>query len=175
MKRLVTDAPLLFYVFLLIMGCSKKQKESFDVSETYNRTMEDTAQIMVIIEDDTMKIQEIGISPKTSESSPEEKSEQLSPIPQTDTDDVLSSSSQRGLYVLQVASFEKKEDAEILARRLTKKGYPAYIEPVESPTTRLKGFYYRVRIGFFQDIKEADTFGKKLKEKEKLEYWVDRR
>src|SRR5205085_44399 len=55
-------------------------------------------------------------------------------------------------FAVQVAAYKDRNDAELLAKRLTGKGYPAFVmAPVKGAPTAL----YRVRIGKYKDQHDA--------------------
>lgn len=60
-------------------------------------------------------------------------------------------------YFVQVAAVSKQEDADSLVDALKKKDYTAFVAPV-SATDKL----YRVQVGPFSDIKDAETMRAKL-------------
>ena len=72
-------------------------------------------------------------------------------------------------YTLQVGAFQDKEQAKKIANKLKKKGYPAYIVSSNMP---VKGMWHRVRVGHFQDLKEAKKFGLTIEMKERLHTYV---
>lgn len=61
-----------------------------------------------------------------------------------------------GAFVLQVAAFQRQDDALTIAGSLQRKHYAAY---VQTPT---KDKYYRVQVGPFKDQKSADAAKKGL-------------
>jgi cell division septation protein DedD len=69
-------------------------------------------------------------------------------------------------YVVQVAAVRQRAEATSIARRLSGKGYPAFV------TTSGKNF--RVRVGKYGDRREADTVASRLKREERFEPWVTR-
>ncbi|MEW6145207.1 MAG: SPOR domain-containing protein [Thermodesulfobacteriota bacterium] len=69
----------------------------------------------------------------------------------------------RGKFTVQVASYREKQDAYVLADRLTRKGYQAFVSEANLPG---KGKWYRVRVGRFGTRKEASSFGESLKRNE---------
>ena len=75
----------------------------------------------------------------------------------------------RSGYAVQVAAVKAKGEAESIAKRLSGKGYAAY---VESPKGSQKMF--RVRVGTFKTRSEATTIANKLKKEEKFNPWVTR-
>lgn len=60
-----------------------------------------------------------------------------------------------GTYYVQVAAVSKQEDAEALVDALKKKQYAAF-------STALSDKLYRIQVGPFSDIKEAETIRTKL-------------
>ncbi|PLX97407.1 MAG: hypothetical protein C0621_00060 [Desulfuromonas sp.] len=70
-----------------------------------------------------------------------------------------------GLYLVQVASFGRDEDAEHLCARLRTKGISAYREKID---LQEKGLWYRVYSGPFASKAEANVLAARLKKEEKL-------
>jgi cell division septation protein DedD len=64
-------------------------------------------------------------------------------------------------FTIQVASFQDKSRAEIVANDLKQKGYQPVISPKELPD---KGTWYRVFVGDFATEEEAKSLLGKLKE-----------
>lgn len=60
-------------------------------------------------------------------------------------------------YLVQVAAVSKPDDAEALVEALKKKQYPAFVAS-NSTTDKL----YRVQVGPFGDIKEAEAMRTRL-------------
>lgn len=81
--------------------------------------------------------------------------------------------SESGRYVVQVAIFKSKRQAANLVEKLANSGYPAYVAEVESPVPDLSGTYQRVRIGRFQTITEARSFGDNTLKPNGYDFWVD--
>lgn len=74
-------------------------------------------------------------------------------------------------YVVQVASFQNKKLAEAYANNLRKRGYNAFVE--KAFVEWKGGDWYRVRIGFFDSMEQANKVASKLKREEKLErIWI---
>ena len=67
-------------------------------------------------------------------------------------------------FTIQVASFQDKARAEIVANGLKQKGYQPAISPKELPE---KGTWYRVFVGDFDREEEAKSLLDKLKEDHK--------
>jgi cell division septation protein DedD len=72
-------------------------------------------------------------------------------------------------YAVQVASFPTKNNAEILAGKLRKKGYEAYVVSQQIPQ---RGRWYRVRIGHYPDRAEAISVSNRIKRSEKFDSFV---
>ena len=70
-------------------------------------------------------------------------------------------------HVLQVQAFPTRAAAEALAGRLKGKGYPAFVA-INSANERGK---YRVRVGKYATIREADAISRRLKQEEHFEPW----
>jgi cell division protein FtsN len=75
-----------------------------------------------------------------------------------------------GTYTLQLASLERKSQAEKYTNSLLDRGYPAYFYEAD-----IKGkTYYRVRCGLFKTRKEAQAFATQLAEEENIKGYVTR-
>jgi cell division protein FtsN len=72
----------------------------------------------------------------------------------------------KGLYFVQIASFKEQERAEGLKGKLAKKGYAAQVLPTQ---VEGKGLWYRVRVGGYASLKEAQAIQKKIAVEEKFE------
>ena len=62
-------------------------------------------------------------------------------------------------FAIQLASFKKRSDAEILVNKLNSKGLNAYLKRSNVPG---KGYWNRVRIGGFETRSEAEKYKKNL-------------
>jgi DedD protein len=73
-------------------------------------------------------------------------------------------------YAVQIAALNVRTEAEAIARRLTSKGYAAYVltPPRGTPTV------YRVRIGKFPTRREAESIAARLKKEEQFNPFVTR-
>lgn len=75
----------------------------------------------------------------------------------------------RNGYAVQVAAVNARGEADTIVKRLTGKGYAAYVEvPKGSANT------FRVRVGTFKTRREAQVVADKLKKEEKFKPWVTR-
>jgi cell division septation protein DedD len=69
-------------------------------------------------------------------------------------------------FVVQVAATRQRAEAERIAARLSGKGYPAFV------TTA--GANFRVRIGKFDDRRQAETVAGRLEREEQFKPWITR-
>ncbi len=75
-------------------------------------------------------------------------------------------------YTLQVASVKKREDAERFGRELSKKGFFTYVEEKDLGD---KGLWYRVKLGGFPTMAEANSMKARLKDEHQLDSFVVRK
>ena len=73
-------------------------------------------------------------------------------------------------YAVQVAAVNVRSDADAIAKRLTSKGYAAYVQEPPNGT----GTIFRVRVGTFKTRREADAVAAKLQKEEQFKPWVTR-
>ena len=73
-------------------------------------------------------------------------------------------------YAVQVAALNVRSEADAIAKRLSSKGYAAY---VQVPTSG-SGSVFRVRVGTFKTRREAETVAAKLHKEEQFTPWVTR-
>ena len=73
-----------------------------------------------------------------------------------------------GLKV-QVAAVRKRAEADVIASRLKKRGYDAYVVEPDSATRM-----FRVRVGSYTDPAEAERVADRLRREEKLKPWIIR-
>jgi cell division septation protein DedD len=69
-------------------------------------------------------------------------------------------------FVVQVAAVRQRAQADTIARRLSGKGYPAFVT--------IAGANFRVRVGKFNDRREAETVAARLQREEQFKPWVTR-
>lgn len=69
-------------------------------------------------------------------------------------------------YFVQVASFQEEATAEGLKKRLAQKGYPVHVVPVQIAKM---GLWYRVRLGAFATLQEAQAAQKHISAEEHIE------
>jgi cell division septation protein DedD len=73
-------------------------------------------------------------------------------------------------YAVQIAAVNERGEADAMAKRLSSKGYAAYVLAPAAGTPSM----YRVRIGKFPTKREADTMAAKLQKEEQFRPWVTR-
>ena len=73
-------------------------------------------------------------------------------------------------YAVQIAALNVRSEADAIAKRLTSKGYSAYVlaPPNGSPSV------FRVRVGKFPTRREAESVAAKLQKEEQFKPWVTR-
>jgi DedD protein len=69
-------------------------------------------------------------------------------------------------FVVQVAAVRQRAEANTIARRLSGKGYPAFV------TT--SGVNFRVRVGKFNERREAELVAGRLEREEQFKPWITR-
>ena len=67
---------------------------------------------------------------------------------------------------MQVAAVRRRAEADTIARRLSGKGYPAFVT--------IAGANFRVRVGKFDDRREAETVAARLQREEQFKPWITR-
>ena len=70
---------------------------------------------------------------------------------------------------MQVAAVNARGEADAIVKRLSGKGYAAYVEMPKG-----NAWMFRVRVGTFKTRREAQTVADKLKKEEKFKPWVTR-
>jgi cell division septation protein DedD len=73
-------------------------------------------------------------------------------------------------FAIQLAALGKRDEADGIARRLTTKGYPAYVITPDSGGPNV----FRVRVGKFKDRKEAESIAARLQKEEQFNPWIVR-
>ena len=72
-------------------------------------------------------------------------------------------------WTVQVAALNVRTEAEAIARRMTSKGYPAYVVPSPDGTS-----VFRVRVGKFSTRHDAETLKSRLEREEQFKPWITR-
>lgn len=73
-------------------------------------------------------------------------------------------------FVVQVAAFNVRSEADAAAQKLTSKGYSAYVQSPSNGATSV----FRVRVGAFKTRREAESIAAKLEKEEQIKPWVTR-
>jgi DedD protein len=71
-------------------------------------------------------------------------------------------------YTVQVAAVDGRAEADTMARRLSGKGYDAYVEQQKGNGK------FRIRVGSFKTRRDAQLIADRLKKEEKFKPWVTR-
>jgi cell division septation protein DedD len=72
--------------------------------------------------------------------------------------------------VVQVAAVRERGEADAMARRLTAKGYPAFVTSPSTGPARV----FRVRVGKYNDRSEAESVASRLEKEEQFKPWITR-
>jgi len=73
-------------------------------------------------------------------------------------------------YAVQIAALNVRSEADAIARRLSSKGYQAYVLAPPSGTPSV----YRVRVGKFPTRREAESMAARLQREEQFKPWITR-
>ena len=73
-------------------------------------------------------------------------------------------------FAIQLAALAKREEAESIVRRLTTKGYSAYLIATAAGAPSV----FRVRVGKFKDRREAESVSARLQKEEQFKPWIVR-
>lgn len=87
-----------------------------------------------------------------------------SPIPE------IAASDEKGLYSLQVGSFQTRREATQMVRKLERAGHEVFVVSVNMPERG--GVWYRVRVGPFLSKKEAWDYKKQFEDQERIPAFV---
>ncbi|MBD3321634.1 MAG: hypothetical protein GF350_11120 [Chitinivibrionales bacterium] len=150
---------------IAVQGCGKKEKDMEENNEFAAPQVEQQAEDADIFD-------EFYDETKTDDAA--ETEETFSTTSQSaEYSDVRFSES--GRYVVQVSCVASPALADNLAGKLTDRGFPAYTAEVSNPTPELTGTYYRVRVGGFDGVSQAKSFGENKLAPLGYNYWVDNR
>jgi cell division protein FtsN len=106
---------------------------------------------------------------KKSKTTTEKKAKAKAQLPSPSTtkaEEDTKTPGEKKLYFVQIASFREKAKAEALKDRLAKKGYKIQIIPVQIEGM---GLWYRVRLGGYTSLQEAQEFQKRVSFEENIE------
>ena len=71
---------------------------------------------------------------------------------------------------MQIAALNVRSEADAIAKRLSSKGYAAYVLTPANGTPAV----FRVRVGKFNTRREAETVAARLQKEEQFKPWVTR-
>jgi cell division septation protein DedD len=75
-----------------------------------------------------------------------------------------------GNFAVQVAALNVRSEADAMAKRLTSKGYSAYVLAAANGNPAV----FRVRIGSYKTRREAEAMAARLQKEEQIKPWVTR-
>jgi cell division protein FtsN len=137
-----------------------KKEEAAPVSEKKEEKMEFTFYETLTKKEGTEP--ETQKKEKTSKKTQEAKKP---PPPTTKAEKARKAPVEKELYFVQIASFREQATAEGLKDRLSKKGYKTQVIPVQLEGM---GLWYRVRLGGYKTVKEAEAAQQKISFEENL-------
>jgi cell division septation protein DedD len=73
-------------------------------------------------------------------------------------------------FTVQVAAVRERNEADTIVKRLTSKGYPAYVTTPAAGAPRV----YRVRVGTFDERRKAEAVAGRLEKEEQFKPWITR-
>jgi cell division septation protein DedD len=73
-------------------------------------------------------------------------------------------------FVVQVAAVKERSEADTIAKRLSSKGFPSFVSSPSAGAARV----YRVRVGKFNDRREAENVARRLEKEEQFKPWITR-
>jgi cell division septation protein DedD len=73
-------------------------------------------------------------------------------------------------FAVQIAALNVRSEADAIAKRLSSKGYAAYVLTPANGTPSV----FRVRVGKFNTRREAETVAARLQKEEQFKPWVTR-
>lgn len=73
-------------------------------------------------------------------------------------------------FVVQVAAVNDRQQADAIAGRLSRKGYPSFVTTSGSGTPRM----FRVRVGKYPERRKAQSIAARLEKEEQFKPWITR-
>lgn len=119
---------------------------------------------------------EPAVEPVTPSPAPvvERKEERVAPPPsppvRAEASAPASREPQGDGFVVQVASLRSRDEAEVIAQRLSSKGFPSFVTTPGSSGPRV----FRVRVGKYPNRGEAETIARRLEKEEQFKPWITR-
>ena len=144
--------PILIFCLVFALGCGGEEEPSSGVEQGPEMVSENLQHVQT----DSLRQDSLHIAPSP------DISEQVSvERPVVRQDPVFDPG---GRYLIQVGAYQNEASARRIMEDLKKMRYPAQV-------VAEKGVF-RVRIGFFKGISEAEALGKRLQQELGLDYWV---
>ncbi|HUI91329.1 MAG TPA: SPOR domain-containing protein [Chitinivibrionales bacterium] len=164
---LATAIALTLFLCFSIAGCAKKKPAEAKMPQTTQLSKQipgaDTSDVFKeFYSEDTAK--------KKAAAAPKKSAKQ-----ETFSTASAAEFSENGRYTVQVSCVKSQSFANSMVSKLKDKGYPAYVAEVQNPTPNLSGTFYRVRIGGFDKVANAKSFGENTLIANGYEYWVDKK
>ena len=113
---------------------------------------------------------EVTREPEITQKAPEPISEEAEAIPQEEPEIEIPVKEPGPKYVIQVASWERLEDAVWMADWMSSIGYDAWVETAYIPSKAME--YHRVRTGSFNYYNEAMEGAIRISKRIGSGYWV---
>ena len=73
-------------------------------------------------------------------------------------------------FVVQVAAVRSRGEADTIAKRLASKGFPSFVSTPSANAPRV----FRVRVGKYQNRREAENVARRLEKEEQFKPWITR-
>lgn len=144
-------------VFITITACGPSEKEK----QSKEKAVSDSLQAI-----EQSKIEEMAAAPKIP-------SDSLKTPVKTEQKKSTDLFSEDGFYVVQLGAWRSQEKAQFYINEWKDRDYPhAYVKEYGDAETG--DLWYRVRIGFFDSVENAQNFGEKLAGEYNTGYWVSK-
>jgi cell division protein FtsN len=75
-----------------------------------------------------------------------------------------------GGYVVQVTAVKERGEADQIAKRLASKGFKSFVTSPGAGAAKV----YRVRVGTYSDLREAQAVARRLEKEEQFKPWITR-
>ena len=112
-----------------------------------------------------------AVESKPAAPQPSAAKESAAPPPSTPGRSDVPTSGRAGSWVIQVHALQNRDAASTFVRRLTSKGYPAFLLNPAPGSTQI----YRVQIGGYRDRGEAEQVARRLEKEEQFKPAIKRR
>ncbi len=192
LKILIKQILMAGLAFFLLLACEKKEKQSFSQDELTKEELalleepdlesvelDDDFADEEYAEDPEEEIDDIETTAKSKKSKKStKKASKASKTREKEPVDVMAGSQnietdKSGRYVIQVGIFAAERKALGVVNRLVKDGIQAYATAVKNPVPDMVGTHYRVRVGFFPSIEEANNYANRILVPRKYSFWID--